>query len=157
MSSFLIDYPFAIKLFPAVLQVLARLRRLGMTVILSEGDVVFQPWKVKRAGLADAVDGRVLIYIHKEKVLDDVERRHPAERYVLADDKLRILSAVKQFWGERVTTIFVRQGSYAHDQKVNDAFPADITIEHIANLLDWDPLRPGLTSPVRASSLESMR
>lgn len=92
------------------------------------------------------------------RALNDVERRYPAERYVLVDDKLRILTAVKQFWGERVTTIFVRQGSYAHDPKVINAFlTADITIEHIADLLDWDPLGPGLISPVRASSLESMR
>src|SRR4029077_14175272 len=118
--------------------------RLGSTVILSDGDVVFQPHKVERSGLAAAVDGRVLIYIHKEEALDDVERRNPAERYVLVDDKLRILTAVKQFWGERVTTIFVRQGSYAHDSKVVGAFPAaDMTIERIADLLDCDLLRGG--------------
>lgn len=158
MSTFLIDYPFADRLFPAALEVLKRLNHFGPTVILSDGDVVFQPHKVERAGLTDAVDGRVLIYIHKEGALDDVERRYPAERYVLVDDKLRILAAVKQFWGKRVTTIFVRQGTYAHDPKVVDAFPAaDITIECIADLLDWELLRPGPTSPVRASSLESTR
>jgi len=102
MSSFLIDYPFAGRLFPAALKVMKRLCSLGPTVILSDGDVVFQPHKVERAGLADAVDGRVLIYIHKEEALDDVERRYPAEHYVVVDDKLRILAAVKQFWGERV-------------------------------------------------------
>jgi FMN phosphatase YigB (HAD superfamily) len=134
------------------------LGRLGSTVILSDGDVVFQPHKVERSGLADAVDGRVLIYIHKEEALDDVERRYPAERYVLVDDKLRILAAVKQFWGERVTTIFVRQGSYAHDPKVVGAFPAaDMTIERIADLLDRDLLRPWLTSSVPVSNLESTR
>ena len=106
MSSFLIDYHFAGCLFPGALKVMERLSRLGTTVILSDGDVVFQPHKVERAGLAEAVDGRVLIYIHKEEALDDVERRYPAERYVLVDDKLRILAAVKQFWGERVTTVF---------------------------------------------------
>ena len=156
MSSFLIDYHFADRLFPGALKVLERLSRLGTTVILSDGDVVFQPHKVERAGLADAVDGRVLIYIHKEEALDDVERRYPAERYVLVDDKLRILAAVKQFWGERVTTIFVRQGSYAHDPKVVGAFPAaDMTIECIADLLDRDLLRPWLTSSVPVTNLES--
>ena len=116
MSSFLIDYPFANRLFPSALKVLKRLGRLGSTVILSDGDVVFQPHKVERSGLAEAVDGRVLIYIHKEEALDDVERRYPAERYVLFDDKLRILTAVKQFWGERVVaerhpTIVARLGA----------------------------------------------
>jgi FMN phosphatase YigB (HAD superfamily) len=158
MSSFLIDYHFADRLFPGALKVVERLSRLGTTVILSDGDVVFQPHKVERAGLADAVDRRVLIYIHKEEALDDVERRYPAERYVLVDDKLRILAAVKQFWGERVTTIFVRQGSYAHDSTVVGAFPAaDMTIERIADLLDWDLLRPRLMSLVPASNWESTR
>jgi len=137
--------------------VLKRLGRLGSTVILSDGDVVFQPHKVERSGLADAVDGRVLIYIHKEEALDDVERRYPAERYVLVDDKLRILAAVKQVWGERVTTIFVRQGTYAHDPAVVGAFPAaNMTIERIGDLLDWDLVRP-LMSLVPASNWESTR
>ena len=118
MSSFLIDYPFAERLFPAALEVLKRLRSIGTTVILSDGDVVFQPRKIEHAGLSDAVGGRVLIYIHKEAALDDVERRYPAEHYVLIDDKLRILAAVKQLWGERVTTVFPRQGTYAHDPKI---------------------------------------
>ena len=99
MSSYLIDYPFAGRLFPSALAVLERLRGFGPTVILSDGDVVFQPHKVERAGLSDAVDGRVLIYIHKEEALDDVERRFPAEHYVIVDDKLRILAAAKRFWG----------------------------------------------------------
>jgi FMN phosphatase YigB (HAD superfamily) len=158
MSSFLIDYCFADRLLPGALEVLERLSRLGTTVILSDGDVVFQPHKVERAGLADAVDGRVLIYIHKEEALDDVERRYPAERYVLVDDKLRILAAVKQFWGERVTTVFARQGSYAHDPTMLDAFPpADVTIERIADLLEGDLPRLQLTSPMPAASLESTR
>src|SRR4029077_19426741 len=158
MSSFLVDYPFADQLYPGALDALKRLANWGPTVILSDGDVVFQPRKVERAGLADAVDGRVLIYIHKEEALDDVERRYPAEHYVLVDDKLRILTAVKQFWGERVTTIFVRQGSYANDSKVVGAFPAaDMTIERIADLLDCDLLRGGSTLPVPASGLESTR
>jgi FMN phosphatase YigB (HAD superfamily) len=139
MSSFLLDYPFADRLFPGALEVLKQLRSLGPTVILSDGDVIFQPRKVERAGLSDAVDGRVLIYIHKEEALDDVERRYPADHYVLVDDKLRILGAVKQFWGERVTTVFPRQGIFAHDPDVVSAYtPADVTIERIGDLLDCD-------------------
>ena len=121
------------------LEVLERLAAWGPTVILSDGDVVFQPRKVERSGLFDAVDGRVLIYIHKEQALDDVERRYPAEHYVLVDDKLRILTAVKNVWGDRVTTVFPRQGQYAHDPKVVAAYPpADVTIERIGDLLDYD-------------------
>jgi FMN phosphatase YigB (HAD superfamily) len=143
MSSFLMDYPFADRLFPAAVEVLKRLGGIGPTVILSDGDVVFQPRKVERAGLSDAVEGRVLIYIHKEAALDDVERRYPAEHYVLVDDKLRILTAAKQFWGERVTTVFPRQGTYAHDPKVIAACPpADVTIEHIGDLLHHDLVLP---------------
>src|SRR5215469_8516405 len=154
MSSFLIDYPFSNRLFPSALKVLKRLGRLGSTVILSDGDVVFQPHKVERSGLADAVDGRVLIYIHKEGALDDVERRFPAEHYVLIDDKLRILTAVKLFWGGRVTTVFPRQGSYAHDPKVTGGLPpADVTIERIGDLLGFDLSQLG-PAPVRASKLE---
>ena len=139
MSSFLMDYPFADRLYPHALEVLKRLRSLAPTVILSDGDVVFQPRKVEHAGLSEAVDGQVLIYIHKEESLDDVERRYPAEHYVLVDDKLRILDAVKQVWGERVTTVFPRQGQYAHDAKVISALPpADVTIERIGDLLDYD-------------------
>jgi FMN phosphatase YigB (HAD superfamily) len=139
MSSFLMDYPFADRLYPGALEVLKRLRSLGPTVILSDGDVVFQPRKVEHAGIADVVDGHVLIYIHKEEALADVERRYPAEHYVLVDDKLRILSAIKQVWGARVTTVFPRQGQYAHDAKVISALPpADVTIERIGDLLDYD-------------------
>jgi FMN phosphatase YigB (HAD superfamily) len=151
MSSFLIDYPFADRLFPDALKVLGWLRRHGLTVILSDGDVVFQPRKVGRAGLSDAVDGRVLIYIHKEKALDDVQCRYPAEHYVLIDDKLRILTAVKQIWRERVTTVFLRQGSYAQDPRIVDAFPsADVTIARLADLLDCDLLSPRTTGRPRA-------
>jgi FMN phosphatase YigB (HAD superfamily) len=152
MSSFLMDYPFAKRLFPLALEVLKRLSSLGKTVILSDGDVVFQPRKVEHAGLSAAVGGRVLIYIHKEKALDDVERRYPAEHYVLVDDKLRILAAVKQVWGERVTTVFPRQGSFARDPKMAGVFPpADVTIERIGDLLDYD--LPGLRSASRLSTL----
>ena len=139
MSSFLMDYPFAKQLFPGAIEVLKRLRCLGPTVILSDGDVVFQPRKIERAGLSAAVDGQVLIYIHKEEALDDVERRYPAEHYIVVDDKLRILTAIKKFWRERVTTVFPRRGTYAHDPNVISAFPgADVTIERIQELLSHD-------------------
>jgi FMN phosphatase YigB (HAD superfamily) len=156
MSSFLIDYPFAERLFPAGREVLKWLRGFGLTVILSDGDVVFQPRKVEHAGLSEAVEGRVLIYIHKEEALDDVERRYPAEHYVAIDDKLRILTAVKQFWGERVTTVLVRQGTYAHDPRVICAFPpADVTIEHIGDLLDCDLSRLRAPARLLGSDLEA--
>jgi FMN phosphatase YigB (HAD superfamily) len=145
MSNYLLDYPFADRLYPSALKVLKRLKGLAPTVILSDGDVVFQPRKVERSGLAAAVDGRVLIYIHKEQSLDDVERRFPAEHYVLVDDKPRILTAVKRVWRDRVTTVFVRQGSYAHDpQAISTLPPADAAIERIGDLLTFDlpRLRP---------------
>ena len=110
----------------------------GPTVILSDGDVVFQPRKIERSGLFEAVEGRVLIYIHKEQELDDVERRYPAEHYVLVDDKLRILMTVKELWGERVTTVFARQGHYARDPAVATYTPADVTLERIGELLRYD-------------------
>ncbi len=139
MSSFLVDYPFANRLYPGSLDVLERFRSWGQTVILSDGDVVFQPRKVERSGISEAVEGNVLIYIHKEEALDDVERRYPAEHYVLVDDKPRILGAVKKIWGDRVTTIFPRQGQYAHDQKtIAECPPADVTVERIGDLLNID-------------------
>ncbi len=139
MSSFLIDYPFANRLYPGSLDVLKRFRRWGQTVILSDGDVVFQPRKVERSGIFEAVEGHVLIYIHKEQALDDVERRYPAAHYVLVDDKPRILTAIKKIWGDRVTTVFPRQGQYARDPTVVAAcLPADLTVERIDNLLDYD-------------------
>ena len=155
MSSFLMDYPFADRRYPDALRVLQRLRRVGPTVILSDGDVVFQPRKVERAGLAQVADGDVLIYIHKEEALDDVERRFPAEHYVLIDDKPRILDAVKQVWGERVTTVLPRQGQYAHDAKVMGVLPpADVTIERIGDLLDYDLARLAAAPHILASSLK---
>lgn len=139
MSSFLLDYPFADRLYPGALDVLARFGRLGLTVILSDGDVVFQPRKVERSGIRRAVEDRVLIYIHKEQELDDVERFYPADHYVLIDDKLRILSAVKQIWGPRVTTVFARQGRYALDPTILASYPpADVSIGGIGDLLDYD-------------------
>jgi len=142
MSSYLMDYPFAGRVYPKALEVLKRLRSVAPTVILTDGDVVFQPRKVEHAGLAKVADGNVLIYIHKEEALADVERRFPAEHYVLVDDKPRILDAVKKIWGERVTTVLPRQGQYAHDAKVLSALPpADVTIEHIGDLLDHNLTR----------------
>jgi FMN phosphatase YigB (HAD superfamily) len=138
MSSFLVNYPFANRLFPGALDVIEHLSQFGPTVILSDGDVVFQPRKVERAGLFDAVEGRVLIYIHKEHELEDVERRYPAEQYVLIDDKIRILSAVKKIWGDRLTTVFPRQGHYARAADVSSYPPADLTIERIENLVAYD-------------------
>jgi hypothetical protein len=138
VSSYLIDYPFANRLFPGSLDVVERASAWGPAVILSDGDVVFQPRKVERSGLFEAVAGRVLIYIHKEQELDDVERRYPARHYVLVDDKVRILAAVKRVWGERVTTIFPRQGHYALDPSVASYPVPDITVERIGDLLGYD-------------------
>jgi FMN phosphatase YigB (HAD superfamily) len=142
VSYFLINYPFANRLFPNSLDVLEHLRAWGPTVILSDGDVVFQPRKVERSGLFEAVERNVLIYIHKEVELEDVERRYPADRYVLVDDKLRILAAVKKVWGKRVTTVFPRQGHYATDPKALEGYPpADVTVERIGDLLQYDLTR----------------
>jgi FMN phosphatase YigB (HAD superfamily) len=138
MSSFLVDYPFATRLYPGALDVLRHLATMGLTVILSDGDVVFQPRKIQRSGLWAAVEGRVLIYIHKERMLDDVVARYPARHYVVVDDKLRILAAIKQVWDDRVTTVFPRQGHYALDPKNIGAYPAaDVTVERIGDLVDY--------------------
>ena len=138
VSSFLVNYPFANRLFPESLDVIEHLGAWGPTVILTDGDVVFQPRKIERSGLFDAVEGRVLIYIHKERELDDVEQRYPAEHYVLVDDKVRILTAIKEQWGERLTTVFPRQGHYAHAPDV-ERFPApDVTIDRIGDLTTYD-------------------
>ncbi|HST02427.1 MAG TPA: HAD family hydrolase [Usitatibacter sp.] len=139
MSAYLVDYPFADRLYPGALEVLRHLGRLGTTVILSDGDVVFQPRKIERSGLWKAVEGRVLVYIHKEEMLDDVVQRYPAKRYVMVDDKLHILAAMKAAWGERLTTVFARQGHYAFDPAiVSKAPPADITVERIGELAHFD-------------------
>jgi FMN phosphatase YigB (HAD superfamily) len=139
MSEYLVDYPFANRLYPGSLDALERARQWGPTVILSDGDVVFQPRKVRRSSLWDAVEGRVLIYIHKELMLDDVERQYPARRYVMVDDKLRILAAMKNVWGDRLTTVFPRQGHYALDPEIAAAYPAaDVTIERIGELVNYD-------------------
>jgi FMN phosphatase YigB (HAD superfamily) len=138
VSDFLINYPFAERLFPDAVKVIELVQQWGPAVILSDGDVVFQPLKISRSGLSNAVSARVLIYVHKEQELDDVERCYPAEHYVLVDDKLRILAAVKKFWGSRVTTVFVRQGHYATDPKILASYPpADISIGRIGDLLQY--------------------
>jgi hypothetical protein len=138
VSSFLVNYPFANRLFPGSLDAVEHAAKFGQTVILSDGDVVFQPRKVERAGLFDAVEKRVLIYIHKEHELDDVERRYPADHYVLIDDKIRILTAVKKIWGERLTTVFPRQGHYALAPEVASFPPPDITLARIGDFCDCD-------------------
>lgn len=139
VSHFLVNYPFATRLYPDSLDVVEYVKQWGKAVILSDGDVVFQPLKIERSGISEAVDGNVLIYIHKEKELDDVQQRFPASHYVLIDDKLRILNAVKQIWKSKVTTVFPRQGHYAHDPKtLAELPPADISIERIGDLLNLE-------------------
>jgi FMN phosphatase YigB (HAD superfamily) len=138
VSHFLIHYPFANRLFPGSLDAVEHVQQWGRPVILSDGDVVFQPHKISVSGLFDLFGGRVLIYVHKEKELDDVEKRFPAKNYVVIDDKLRILHAIKNSWGPRVTTVFVRQGHYACDEREVAKYPAaDISIDRIGDLLDF--------------------
>ena len=150
LASFLLEYPFAERLYPHALEVVARLNSFGTTVILTDGDSAYQPRKVQRSGLWDAVSGRVLIYIHKEQMLDSVQRHYPARHYVMVDDKLRLLSAMKSVMQQRLTTVLPRQGRFALDTAVIAAFPAaDIQIERISDLLELDfsgVLGPNLTS-----------
>jgi FMN phosphatase YigB (HAD superfamily) len=139
MSNWLVDYPFADRLYPGALEAVKHCQQWGPAVILSDGDAVFQPRKVERSGLWRAVDDRVLIYIHKENELEYVERIYPANHYVLIDDKLRILAAVKEVWGRRVTTVFPKQGHYASDPKIlAENPPADIELARIGDLLSCD-------------------
>ena len=139
VSQFLISYPFATRLYPDSLDVVEHVKQWGQAVVLSDGDVVFQPLKVERSGLWETFEGNVLIYIHKEQELDDVESRFPAQHYVLIDDKLRILSAVKKVWGAKVTTVFPRQGHYAKDPQALASYPrADLSVERIGDLLQYD-------------------
>ena len=145
ISSMLVDYPFRDRLFPGAFDVIQHLGQWGTTVILTDGDVVFQPLKIERSGLAEAVGGRVLVYVHKEQELAEVERRFPADGYVLVDDKIRILTDVKAIWGTRVTTVFPKQGHYANAPDV-PAYPKpDVAIDHIADLLAYNP-PPGIVS-----------
>jgi FMN phosphatase YigB (HAD superfamily) len=141
ISLYLLHYPFSTRVYPGAFETIAYLRRRGPVAILTDGDVVFQPRKVERSGLWEAVEGEVLIYIHKEEMLDDVERRYPAKHYVMVDDKIRILAAMKSAWGDRLTTVFVRQGHYAHDAAEVAAHPpADVTVERIGDLRIGDVL-----------------
>jgi FMN phosphatase YigB (HAD superfamily) len=140
MSQFLLDYPFANRLFPDALQAIAHLRTLGKPAVLSDGDIVFQPRKIQRSGIWDAVEGRVMIYLHKEKVLDHMQRRYPADHYVMVDDKPNLLAAMKATLGARLTTVFVRQGHYALAPDSQSVAPApDLTIENIGDLLNFKP------------------
>jgi hypothetical protein len=139
ISSYLVDYPFAERLFPMALQAVDHCKQWGPAVVLSDGDVVFQPRKVARSGIGEAVNENVLIYIHKEEELADVERRYPARRYVMVDDKVRLLAAIKAIWKDRVTTVFPRQGHYAHDAaEVAKYPPPDIVVDSISDLLSLD-------------------
>ena len=137
-ANWLIDYPFADRLYPHALEVVAHVRQWGLPVILSDGDAIFQPRKIARSGLWDAFAGEVLIYVHKEKELADVERWHPAAHYVLIDDKARILAAVKAIWGDRVTTVFPKQGHYALQEPPRDGTSVDMAIDRIGDLLGHD-------------------
>jgi FMN phosphatase YigB (HAD superfamily) len=152
VSRFMVNYPFANRLYPNSLDVIEHVQRWGTAVILTDGDVVFQPRKVERSGLFEAVNGNVLIYVHKEEELHDVEERYPAEHYVVIDDKLRILSAIKHRWGARVTTVFPRQGHYAHDPEVLASYPpADLSVERIGDLLDYGRESLLSAAPTRAT------
>ena len=145
ISSMLVNYPFGERVYPGAFDVIQHLAQWGPTVILTDGDVVFQPLKIERSGLGEAVGKRVLVYVHKELELSDVERRYPADAYVLVDDKIRILTDVKAIWGARVTTVFPRQGHYAMDPGVAGFPKPDCTIDHIADLLAHSP-PPGVAS-----------
>jgi FMN phosphatase YigB (HAD superfamily) len=139
VSHFLVNYSFATRLYPNSLDVVERTKQWGQAVVLSDGDVVFQPLKVERSGIFDAFDGKILIYIHKEQELDDVEKRYPSGHYVVIDDKLRILTAIKKVWGAKVTTVFPKQGHYAKDPEALASYPrADISVERIGDLLQYD-------------------
>jgi FMN phosphatase YigB (HAD superfamily) len=139
MSLWLVDYAFAQRLYPNALDVVEHVRRFGVPVILSDGDAVFQPRKIERAGLWKEFKGHVLVYIHKETILEDIERFYPAQHYVMVDDKLRLLADIKQFWGERVTTVFVKQGHYANDPEILACYPAaDLQVDHIGDLLNYN-------------------
>lgn len=135
LASWMVDYPFSDRLYPQALEAVRHAKRLAPTVIFSDGDAVFQPRKIERSGLWQEFAGHVLVYIHKEQELDDVEHWYPSKHYVLIDDKLRILDAVKKIWGEKVTTVFVKQGHYAFDTKALAGYrEADMVIEHIGEL-----------------------
>ena len=138
VSYFMVNYPFANRLYPQSLDAVDYARQIGRPVILSDGDVVFQPRKVDRSGLYDTLEGHVLIYVHKEEQLEDVEAKYPADHYVMVDDKVRLLTAIKKYWGKKVTTVFPRQGHYALDEKLVAQYPKpDITLERIGELVEY--------------------
>jgi hypothetical protein len=152
LSNFLIDYPFANRLFPGSLDVIEKFQQHGPVVILTDGDAVFQPRKIARSGLGEAVGNNILVYIHKENELADIERRYPAEHYFLFDDKVRILAAIKEQWKDRVTTVFVKQGHYAEDAaQVSRYAAADIEVERIGDLLDQATTLVSSSSPLLAA------
>lgn len=137
LSEFVLEYPFANRLFPGAIEAIAHLRTFGLPVVLSDGDIIFQPRKIQRSGIWAAVDGRVLIYVHKQKELRSLQDRYPANHYVMVDDKANLLAAMKTAMGDRLTTVFVRQGHYALAAESKSAIPApDLTIERIGDLLD---------------------
>ena len=151
MSSWLVDYPFADRLYSGALRAISHVQQWGPAVIVSDGDAVFQPRKVERSGRWAAFDGRVLIYIHKERELAEVERLYPAKRYVMIDDKLRILNTVKQLWGERVTSVFPKQGHYAGDPQILAQWqPADIQLDNLRDLTNY--ALPEFVTPVRETN-----
>lgn len=160
MSAFMLDYPFAERFYPGALDAIARLRTLGTPVVLSDGDIVFQPRKVQRSGIWDAVAGRVLIYLHKQHMLEAVQRRFPARHYVMVDDKPRLLAAMKTVMGERLTTVFVRQGHYASESAGHVIAPApDVAIDRIDALAGFDlqafDLRPATAGSQPTTHKES--
>jgi FMN phosphatase YigB (HAD superfamily) len=135
VSQFLLEFPFSKLLFPRALDAIAHLRGMGRPVVLSDGDVVFQPRKIRHSGIWDAVEGAVLIYLHKEKVMDHVQKRHPAAHYVAVDDKPNLLAAMKLIMQDKLTTVFVRQGHYALAPGSNSVSPApDRVIERIGDI-----------------------
>jgi FMN phosphatase YigB (HAD superfamily) len=157
IAEFFLDYPFVDRLYADALALIKHLQTLGKTVILTDGEAVLQPRKIKRSGLWEAVHGQVLIYIHKETMLDAVEQHYPAQRYVMVDDKLRILTAMKRVWGSRLTTVFPRQGHYAHDPEKAHPYPAaDVTIEHIGELIHHDFCIGLGAADIRSASLEEL-
>jgi FMN phosphatase YigB (HAD superfamily) len=138
VSHYLLDYPFNQRLFPRALDAVAYSRHVATPVIVTDGDVVFQPLKIRGSGLMEAFESRVLVYIHKERELDDIRARYPADHYVFIDDKVRILAAVKNVWHSEVTTVFPRQGHYALDRAEVAKYRApDLAIERIGQLLDY--------------------
>jgi len=158
MSSFMLEYPFAERLYPRALEAIAYLSTFGLTVVLSDGDVVFQPRKIQRSGIWNAVQGRVLIYVHKERALDAMRRRYPARHYVMVDDKAQLLGAMKRVLGPNLTTVFVHQGHYAA-QSANTVIepPPDLEIERIGDLLDLDPSDFIAASPVGVAATNQER